>query len=180
MNSALAALVAGEDQEARRRFDELSKEPPYSIGKNDGTSPPSFSKQVSSLPSQINRSPLGSPDCIQSKTSRLSVSSASACTTGQLATRQTPARSSCRSSMQPCPSLKTGSTNSSYWLQTMHPTAIGSRSRERPRHGNGRIFRPGAGRGAAAPGTGRTQTRRKVGDAIKGHRSRLVAKGATP
>ena len=35
MNSALAALVAGEDQEARRRFDELSKELPYSIGKNE-------------------------------------------------------------------------------------------------------------------------------------------------
>jgi serine/threonine protein kinase len=151
----------------------------FAMKKTNASSLASLLQQASSSPNQIKRSRLRSPASTRMKTSKPSVCYASACTTGQLGRRQTPARSSLRSSVQPCPSLKAGSTNSSQWPRTTHPIAIGSPKSKRTSAPSGCGVGPGVGQESPC-GTGRTQTWGKLATRLKAIEADLIAKGAHP
>ena len=125
MNGALAALVAGEGQDAVRRFARLPKNGPTPPPKKSASSPASLSKQASSSPSQINRSRLRSRDLYSNENFEafgLLCFGVHDWTIGEAANASAIFTSFLSATL---PDLKAGSTNSSQWPQTMHPTAIG-------------------------------------------------------
>ena len=180
MNGALAALVAGDSQDAVRRFRELANEEPYSTAEKERLLASFFveaSKQLAKADKPIPALDHGFVLERKLRSLRSALLRRARLGDRRGGQRQRDLRFFLSATL---PRLKAGSTNSSRWPQTMPPTAIGSpksRKTSPPRPERG--IRPGFGQESAC-GTGRTQTRRRLAARLKSIEAELIAKGATP
>ncbi len=126
MNGALAALVVGDGQDAVRRFRELAKERPYSTSEKERLLASFFveaSKQLAKPDKPIPASITHLYSNENFEAFGLLCFGVHDWTMGEAANASAIFTSFLSATL---PAWKAGSTNSSQWPQTMHPTVIGS------------------------------------------------------